>query len=39
MIRSGIFTLQEVAQSCGFRNEYYFSRVFKQYTGTPPGKY
>ena len=39
MIRSGIFTLQEVAESCGFRNEYYFSRVFKQYTGTPPGKY
>lgn len=39
MIRSGIFTLQEVAQDCGFRNEYYFSRVFKQYTGTTPGKY
>ena len=39
MIRSGIFTLQEVAQACGFRNEYYFSRVFKQYAGTTPGKY
>lgn len=39
MICSGIFTLQEVAEACGFRNEYYFSRVFKQYTGTPPGKY
>lgn len=39
MIRSGIFTLQEVAQACGFRNEYYFSRVFKQYAGTSPGKY
>ena len=39
MIRSGIFALQEVAEACGFRNEYYFSRVFKQYTGTTPGKY
>lgn len=39
MIASGMFTLDEVAESCGFRNVYYFSRVFKEYTGTPPGKY
>jgi AraC-like DNA-binding protein len=39
MIKSGIFTLQEVAAACGFQNEYYFSRVFKEYVGTSPGKY
>lgn len=32
-------TLREVAQSCGFQNEYYFSNVFKQSTGMTPGQY
>ncbi|MBR2311239.1 MAG: AraC family transcriptional regulator [Oscillospiraceae bacterium] len=39
LLSSGIFTLAEVANACGFQNEYYFSRVFKQYTGISPGKY
>lgn len=39
MLKSGSFTLREVAEGCGFQNEYYFSRVFKQLTGTSPGKY
>ena len=39
MLSSGIFTLAEVAIACGFQNEYYFSRVFKQLTGISPGKY
>ncbi len=39
MIESGNFTLREVAAECGFQNEYYFSRVFKQFTGITPGKY
>ena len=39
MLKSGAFTLQEVAAECGFQNEYYFGRVFKQITGTSPGKY
>lgn len=39
MLKSGAFTLREVASQCGFQNEYYFSRVFKEITGTSPGKY
>ena len=39
LLSSGMFTLAEVAGACGFQNEYYFSRVFKQFTGISPGKY
>lgn len=39
MLKSGVFTLREVAEGCGFQNEYYFSRVFKEITGISPGKY
>ena len=39
MLASGMFTVSEVAESCGFLNVYYFNRVFKEYTGTTPGKY
>ena len=39
MLKSGVFTLREVASQCGFQNEYYFSRVFKELTGISPGKY
>ena len=39
LLTSGLFSLREVANACGFENEYYFSRVFKQHTGIPPGKY
>lgn len=31
--------IREVAQSCGFENEFYFSRVFKNKTGMTPGQY
>ncbi len=39
LIASHMFRLEEVAEACGFRNEYYFNRVFREYTGTTPGKY
>ena len=39
MLASGIFTVSEVAQKCGFKNVYYFNRVFKETTGITPGKY
>lgn len=39
LLSSGMFTLSEVASACGFQNEYYFSRVFKKFTGISPGKY
>ena len=39
MLSSKMFTLSEVASSCGFQNEYYFNRVFKKFAGITPGKY
>lgn len=39
MLREELFTLAEIAEACGFANAYYFSRVFKQSVGVPPGKY
>ncbi len=39
MLASSVFTINEIATACGFQNVYYFSRVFKEYTGTSPGKY
>jgi len=39
MITSGMFDLNEVAAACGFRNVYYFSRVFREYIGITPGRY
>ena len=31
--------LDEIAQIVGFKNEYYFSKVFKKTEGIPPGRY
>lgn len=39
MLESGLFTIEEVALSCGFINVYYFSKVFKKETGLTPGKF
>lgn len=39
MLSSNLFTIGEIATLCGFKNVYYFSRVFKEVTGTTPGKY
>lgn len=39
MLSSGFFTQEEIAATCGFRNVYYFGRVFKEYTGISPGQY
>ncbi|MBQ8311497.1 MAG: helix-turn-helix transcriptional regulator [Clostridia bacterium] len=39
MLSSDLFRIDEVATACGFQNVYYFSRVFKSFTGVPPGKY
>ena len=39
MISSNLFRMEEIATACGFQNVYYFSRVFKSYTGISPGKY
>lgn len=39
LLRSSEMSLKEVADACGFSNEYYFSRQFRQLTGLPPGRY
>jgi AraC-like DNA-binding protein len=31
--------LKQVASQCGFRDEYYFSAVFRRLVGSPPGRY
>lgn len=39
LLSSDFFTLEEISSACGFSNVYYFSRVFKEYTGISPGQY
>ena len=39
LLSSTEMTLGKIAQLCGFRNEYYLSRVFRRATGMPPGSY
>ncbi len=36
LLRGGAFSVGEVAAQCGFEDLYYFSRVFKRWTGVPP---
>ena len=36
MLRTGQWNVTEVAQSCGFADIFYFSRVFKKHKGIPP---
>jgi YesN/AraC family two-component response regulator len=31
--------LQEIAESCGFEDQSWFSKIFKNYTGASPGRY
>lgn len=38
LLSSGM-KMEEIAQISGFKNEYYFSKVFKKIEGIPPGKY
>lgn len=39
LLRSTQRPLKQIAQDCGFQNEYYFSRVFKERTGVSPSRY
>lgn len=36
LLRSGEYNITEVAERLGFKDIYYFSRLFKKITGTPP---
>jgi len=31
--------IKEVAKKCGYNNEFYFSRIFKQHRGTNPSDF
>lgn len=37
--RKESFTVQSIAEECGFRDPYYFSRMFRKETGVPPVLY
>ncbi len=38
LLMTGFYSMEEVAAQTGFRDVYYFSRVFKKYTGVTPGQ-
>ena len=39
LLYSGLLTNKEIAEKVGFHNEFYYSKVFKQYTGLSPREY
>ena len=39
MLREKDATQAEIAAACGFANQFYFSRIFRKYTGWTPGNY
>lgn len=39
LLRSEMYSQNEIATLCGFENVYYFNRVFKKYANITPGKY
>ena len=39
LLSTGLYTVTEIALLCGFKNVYYFSRVFKKETGISPSEY
>ncbi|MDR0397201.1 MAG: AraC family transcriptional regulator [Oscillospiraceae bacterium] len=36
LLEEGVYNITQVAEMCGFRDVYYFSRTFKQMKGVPP---
>ena len=39
LLREGKFRVAQIAERCGFSNEYHFSRAFKKLTGMTPSEY
>ena len=38
-LENGLYSISDVSEMTGFNDVYYFSKVFKKYAGTTPGKY
>lgn len=38
LLASGLYSVGEVADMCGYKNEFYFSRAFTRYTGINPSR-
>ena len=39
LLVSGLFSVEQIAEMCGFSDVYYFSKVFKKLTGIAPSKW
>ncbi len=39
LLKTGLYSVDEISARCGFNSVGYFTRVFKKITGTTPGKY
>lgn len=39
LLRNTDFSVKEIAAMCGYRDPYFFSRIFKEYTGCSPRAY
>ena len=39
LLVSGLFSVEQIAEMCGFSDVYYFSKVFKKLTGIVPSKW
>ena len=39
LLLQGIYSIREIAEMVGYKNQYHFIRQFKDYTGSTPGKF
>jgi AraC-like DNA-binding protein len=39
MLAATHLPISEIAKTCGFEDQSWFSKIFKSYTGLTPGKY
>ena len=39
LLSTGLYSISDISQLCGYDNVYYFSRVFKEETGLSPSEY
>lgn len=39
LLRNSRLTISEIGEQCGYRNAYYFCRIFRKVHGCTPGEY